>query len=189
MAPLASAIERAARRILADGVASRILVVDCDVHQGNGTAAIFRDEPRVVTFSIHQENNYPTVKPPSDVDVGLRDRATGAEYLAALGVHLPGLLERTRADVVFYVAGADPFEEDQLGGLALTLDDLEARDRYVISSVRTAGAAVAAAGGRTVGLAGWPAAAAGGAAGETGCDAGTRDRVAVAAGAALVGVR
>ncbi len=132
----------AARRLLADGAIARALVVDCDVHHGNGTAAIFRDDPRVVTFSIHQENNYPFVKPPSDVDVGLDDGADGEDYLAALRAHVPRLLEQGKPDVVFYVAGADPYREDQLGGLALTLDDLEARDRFVIGAARDQGAAL-----------------------------------------------
>lgn len=132
----------AARRLLHDGAVARILVVDCDVHHGNGTAAIFRDEPRVITFSIHQERNYPLVKPPSDVDVGLDDGAGGALYLEALESHLPRLL-RARPDLVLYVAGADPYIEDQLGGLALTMEDLAARDAYVLDASRAAGAAVA----------------------------------------------
>jgi acetoin utilization deacetylase AcuC-like enzyme len=132
----------AARRLQVDGGAARMLIVDCDVHHGNGTAAIFANDPSVVTFSIHQENNYPAEKPPSDVDVGLDDRAGGAEYMAALRAHLPRLLEQGRPEVVFYVAGADPYIEDQLGGLALTLADLADRDRFVIETSRDAGAAV-----------------------------------------------
>lgn len=133
----------AIRRMRADGAIERALVVDLDVHQGNGTAFIFRDDQEVVTFSMHQENNYPAIKPPSDVDVGLEDGCDGAAYMAALQSHLPRLLETTRPDIVFYVAGADPYREDRLGGLALTLEDLAARDAYVVTRARDAGVPVA----------------------------------------------
>ncbi len=133
----------AIRRLQADGAIERALVIDVDVHQGNGTAAIFAHDPHVVTFSIHQENNYPAIKPPSDVDVGLRDGATGAEYMDALRAHVPRLLDAARPDLVFYVAGADPYVDDQLGGLALTVSDLAERDRYVIGEARARGVALA----------------------------------------------
>ncbi len=133
----------AIRRLMADGALERTLVVDLDVHQGNGTAAIFAGDPRVTTFSMHQENNYPAVKPPSDLDLGLDDGTGGEEYLALLRAHLPRLLATARPELVFYVAGADPYIDDQLGGLALTLDDLAARDACVIDLAREAGAAVA----------------------------------------------
>ena len=132
----------AAQCLLDEQRVTRILIVDLDVHQGNGSAAIFAGEPRVTTFSMHQENNYPRIKPPSDLDIGLEDATAGPAYLAHLRGALPRLLEQTQAEVVFYVAGVDPYIEDQLGGLALTLDDLAERDRYVIDTSRDAGAAV-----------------------------------------------
>ncbi len=109
----------------------RAAVIDVDVHQGNGTAAIFRDDPSVFTFSIHEEANYPAIKPPSDQDVGLETGANGKTYLAALEHWVPRILERHSPDFVAYVGGADPFREDQLGRLSLTREDLRARDRYV----------------------------------------------------------
>jgi len=109
----------------------RAAVVDCDVHQGNGTAFIFRDDPSVFTFSIHQENNYPD-KQKSDLDIGLKDGAGDEEYLARLNKGLLGLLDSFEPELVVYVAGADPFREDLLGGLALTLEGLRARDECVI---------------------------------------------------------
>lgn len=111
----------------------RAAVIDVDVHQGNGTAAIFHDDPSVFTFSIHEEDNYPLIKPPSDQDVGLDTGADGATYLAALGHWVPKVLERHQPDIVAYVAGADPFQEDQLGRLKLTREDLRRRDRLVFA--------------------------------------------------------
>ncbi len=126
----------ALRDVLQDGAIARAAVIDVDVHQGNGTAAIFHGDPAVFTFSIHEEDNYPPVKPPSDQDVGL-DRGTGgATYLAALEHWVPRILDGHRPDLVAYVAGADPFEEDQLGGLALTREDLRSRDRLVFGAAR-----------------------------------------------------
>jgi acetoin utilization deacetylase AcuC-like enzyme len=130
---------RAARR---DGLAERILFVDLDLHQGNGTAAIFRDDDSVFTFSMHQENNYP-VKEPGDLDIGLADGTGDEEYLSLLAESLPGLLERARPDLVFYLAGADPYEKDQLGGLALSLTGLRERDRLVFRAFLPRGIPVA----------------------------------------------
>jgi acetoin utilization deacetylase AcuC-like enzyme len=126
----------AIRDVLHDGTIQRAAVIDVDVHQGNGTAAIFRGDPSVFTFSIHEEDNYPSVKPPSDQDVGLDRGADGQVYLASLGYWVPRILESHRPDLIAYVAGADPFEEDQLGGLKLTRDDLRARDRLVFGAAR-----------------------------------------------------
>jgi acetoin utilization deacetylase AcuC-like enzyme len=109
-------------------------VIDVDVHQGNGTAAIFRDDNTVFTFSIHEEDNYPAIKPPSDLDIGLESHAGGERYLAALQHNVPRILDRVEPDLVAYVAGADPFEEDQLGRLKLTREDLRARDRLVFDA-------------------------------------------------------
>ena len=124
----------AIRDLLATRRVRRAAVIDVDVHQGNGTAAVFRDDPAVFTFSIHEEDNYPAIKPPSDLDVGLQTYAGGEEYLAALRHHVPRMLDRLEPDVVAYVAGADPFEEDQLGRLKLTREDLRARDRLVLDA-------------------------------------------------------
>jgi len=121
----------AIRDLQATKTIRRAAVIDVDVHHGNGTAAIFRDDPSVFTFSIHEEENYPAIKPPSDQDVGLETGADGATYLAALKTWVPRILERHRPDFVAYVGGADPFEEDQLGRLRLTRDDLRARDALV----------------------------------------------------------
>ncbi len=131
-------------RVLRQGRAiGRAAVVDLDVHHGNGTAAIFRDDPTVFTFSMHQEHNYPAVKPPSDLDIGLEDGTGDDEYLALLGRHLPALLERHRPDLIVYLAGADPYREDQLGGLGLTIDGLRRRDELVFARAAEAGVAVA----------------------------------------------
>src|SRR5882672_3115015 len=112
----------AASVLLRDGAISRAAVVDCDVHQGNGTAAIFRDEPAVFTFSLHGAKNFPFRKETSDLDVTFEDGAGDDEYLAALDGHLPAVLDGHRPDVVFYLAGADPYEGDRLGRLELTVE-------------------------------------------------------------------
>ena len=118
------------------GVIQRALVVDCDVHQGNGTAAIFSKKEYVFTFSIHQMDIYPAHKPESTLDIGLWSGEGDGEYLEALKSHFPRLFEEFQPDVVFYLAGADPYEKDQLGGLRLTLDGLKERDKIVIESAR-----------------------------------------------------
>jgi acetoin utilization deacetylase AcuC-like enzyme len=133
----------AAVALLEKGEVSRCAVVDLDVHQGNGTAAIFREDPRVFTLSMHQENNYPSPKPPSDLDLGLADGTRDESYLSLLDEALDVVLSRQRPDLVIYLAGADPFEEDQLGGLALTRMGLEERDRMVLKRCVQAGARVA----------------------------------------------
>ena len=105
-----------------EGLIQRALVVDLDVHQGDGTAAIFRDEPEVFTFSLHCEANYPTVKETSDLDIGVPPGTDSAVYQSVLATHLPALLARHRPDIVFYNAGVDPHVEDKLGRLALSDD-------------------------------------------------------------------
>jgi acetoin utilization deacetylase AcuC-like enzyme len=112
------------------------MVVDTDVHQGNGTAAIFANDDSVFTLSIHQENNYPVPKPPSDLDLGVYDGIEDDDYLAILERGLIQALGDFHPDMIFYVAGADPYREDQLGGLALTLDGLRRRDRLVFEHAR-----------------------------------------------------
>ena len=121
----------AIRVLQRDGVIRRAAVVDVDVHQGNGTAHIFRDDPSVFTLSLHQEANYPVPKPPSDIDVGLPDGIEDAAYLE----RLDAALERVwtfAPEIVLLQAGADPYRDDQLGGLKLTVDGLEQRDQRVL---------------------------------------------------------
>jgi len=118
-------------------VIARAAVVDVDVHQGNGTAFIFEGDASVFTFSIHQEHNYPQTKPRGSLDVGLPDGADDREYLRALERALPAVVA-SRPDFLFYVAGADPFVGDQLGGLNLTPEGLRRRDSLVLSTARDA---------------------------------------------------
>lgn len=128
----------AARAMQAEGRAGRILVVDCDVHQGNGTAAIFADDPTVFTFSIHGERNFPYRKEISDLDIALPDGTTDVPYLDALRWGLDESMRRAHADLVIYLAGADPLVGDRFGRLALTKAGLEARDRFVLEALRAA---------------------------------------------------
>jgi len=131
-------------RVLArEGIVQRVAVVDLDVHHGNGTAAIFRDDPSVFTFSMHQENNYPAVKPPSDLDVNLKDATGDSAYLQLLERHLSDLLSRHQPELVFYLAGADAYRFDQLGGLGLSIEGLKRRDQVVFERALGAGAGVA----------------------------------------------
>jgi acetoin utilization deacetylase AcuC-like enzyme len=131
------------RRLQADGAIRKALIVDTDVHHGNGTAAIFRGDANVFTLSIHQENNYPAHKPPSTVDLNMGDRADDDEYLGALIPAVRSALDEFRPDMVFYVGGADPYCEDQLGGLSLTKQGLMLRDRKVFEESRKRGIPVA----------------------------------------------
>lgn len=116
----------------------RAAVIDCDVHHGNGTAMIFERDPDVFTFSIHQQHNYPLFKPRGDLDIGLEDDAGDARYLEALAGALPRVMA-SAPELVVYVAGADPFEHDRLGGLRVTKHGLAERDRLVVAAVRQAG--------------------------------------------------
>lgn len=109
----------------------KFFVVDCDLHQGNGTAFIFQEEQNVFTFSIHQENNYP-IKQKSDLDIGLPDRAGDAAYLTHIKNYIPKIINNFAPDFVIYLAGADPYEKDLLGGLSLTLEGLQERDEFII---------------------------------------------------------
>jgi acetoin utilization deacetylase AcuC-like enzyme len=128
---------------MGEGAVARAIVVDLDVHHGNGTAAIFADDPAVFTFSMHQENNYPAWKPPGDLDLGLADGTGDVEYLALLERHLPEISARHQPELAIYLAGADPYREDQLGGLGLSIDGLRRRDAFVYQTLRGAGVAVA----------------------------------------------
>lgn len=133
----------AIRRLQADGVIKKAAVVDTDVHHGNGTAHIFREDSSVFTLSIHQENNYPAYKPPSDLDLGLDDGVEDEEYLAALLPAVARMLDDFCPEIVFYVGGADPYLEDQLGGLRLSKSGLKARDKGVFFAARSRGSPVA----------------------------------------------
>jgi len=126
----------AIRCLQKDGTIERAMTVDCDVHQGNGSAYIFRRDPSVFTLSIHQVNNYPYPKPPSSLDINLEDGADDDEYLGALEEGLDKSLAEFQPDLIFYLAGADPYGEDQLGGLRLTLAGLEKRDRLVFQKAQ-----------------------------------------------------
>jgi len=121
---------------------TRVAVVDLDVHHGNGTAHIFQGDASVFTFSMHQERNYPLEKPPGDLDVGLEDGTGDETYLSLLETHLPKVLAHG-PELILYLAGADPYREDQLGGLALTLEGLRNRDRLTLEMARRAGVPVA----------------------------------------------
>ena len=129
----------AALALLDRGRAGRILVVDLDVHQGDGTAEILMGEERVTTFSMHAEKNYPLRKVPSVLDVGLEDALGDEAYLARLSDFLAVLARESRPDLVFYNAGVDPHAEDRLGRLALSDDGLRRRDRMVIGHFRERG--------------------------------------------------
>lgn len=151
----------AIRRLQTDGLIQRAMTVDCDVHDGNGTAAIFppindpaallpshapgtpaqTDHPAhgVFTISLHQQHNYPAVKPPSSIDVNLPDGADDNVYLSWLDNALSSGLRRFTPDLICYIAGADPYREDQLGGLALTIDGLKQRDRLVFQAAKARG--------------------------------------------------
>ncbi len=126
----------ATRVLWRDGLVERVAVIDCDVHQGNGTAAIFQDDPDVFTFSMHGAKNFPARKEQSKLDIHLPDGVGDDEYLAILREQVPRILDNFRPDFVFYQAGVDPFERDRLGRLKLTLDGLRRRDEFVIAACR-----------------------------------------------------
>ena len=125
-----------ARLVQREGARSRVLVVDTDVHQGDGTAAIFADDPSVFTFSIHGDANFPAEKATSDLDVALPSGTGDEAYLAALAAGLAEALARSEPQFVFYLSGADPFAGDRLGKLALSKAGLLARDRMVFAALR-----------------------------------------------------
>ena len=125
-----------ANRLIAQGDARRVLIVDCDVHQGDGTAALTAGREDVFTLSLHAEKNFPVRKARSSLDVALPDGTSDADYLDVLETHLPHVLDEFAPDIVLYQAGVDPHENDKLGRLALTDEGLERRDRYVVETVR-----------------------------------------------------
>jgi acetoin utilization deacetylase AcuC-like enzyme len=132
----------AATALLAEGALGKVLVVDLDVHQGDGTAFLFADEPRVFTFSMHAAKNFPARKARSDLDVELADGTGDETYLGELGAVLPGLLEQVRPELVFYNAGVDPHRNDRLGRLALSDEGLARRDGFVLEACLKRGIAV-----------------------------------------------
>ncbi|MBT8373005.1 MAG: histone deacetylase, partial [Deltaproteobacteria bacterium] len=133
----------ASRALQAEDIAGRILIIDCDVHQGNGTAAVFRNDTSVFTFSIHGKNNFPYKKESSDLDIALDDETGDTDYLNALKKGLEHSLERSSAEIVIYLAGADPFKDDRFGRLALTKKGLAERDQMVFSYCTMAGLPIA----------------------------------------------
>jgi acetoin utilization deacetylase AcuC-like enzyme len=134
----------AARAMQAEGRAQRVVVLDCDVHQGNGTAILAAGDPTLFTFSIHNEQNFPLHKEPSDLDIGLEDGTGDEEYLAALEAGVQRALDLAGADLAIYLAGADPYEGDLLGRLALSKAGLAQRDRLVLGLCLDGGLPVAA---------------------------------------------
>jgi acetoin utilization deacetylase AcuC-like enzyme len=133
----------AIRKLQADGAIKKAIVVDTDVHHGNGTAAIFRGDPTVFTLSIHQLNNYPGHKPPSSLDLHMDDGVEDEEYLGTLIPAVQQALDKFQPEILFYVGGADPYCEDQLGGLSLSKNGLKQRDRSVFEEARRRGIPVA----------------------------------------------
>ena len=133
----------AIRCLQRDAWMQRMAVIDCDVHQGNGTAAIFASEPDVYTFSLHGANNFPLIKVPGSLDIGLPDGTGDEEYLGVLEATLPKILTEFRPGLVFYLAGVDPHERDRLGRLRLTHEGLRGRDELVLQACRDAGIPVA----------------------------------------------
>ena len=135
----------ASNRLLAEGDAKRVLIVDLDVHQGDGTASLTAGREDIFTLSLHAEKNFPVRKARSTLDVGLPDGVDDAGYMEALDKHLPAIIEQFDPDFVFYQAGVDPHVEDKLGRLALTDKGLQARDRYVVRQARSRGLPIASA--------------------------------------------
>ena len=132
-------IAMAAKLLLEEGHVHKILIVDLDVHQGNGTAEIFRQDPRVFTFSMHCRTNYPLEKEQSDLDIEIEPFTDDAPYLAILHHALPRLLDEVQPDFVFYLSGVDIVETDKLGKLSLTREGCKERDRYVLQTMKRNG--------------------------------------------------
>ncbi|MCS7018160.1 MAG: histone deacetylase [Cytophagales bacterium] len=126
----------AAHYLLNHCLAARILIVDLDVHQGNGTAQIFANEPRVFTFSMHGEKNYPLQKEKSDLDIGLPDGTDDTQYLPILRTTLPRLIEKVQPEFIFYIAGVDILDTDKLGKLSVSRQGCKERDRFVLQTCK-----------------------------------------------------
>jgi acetoin utilization deacetylase AcuC-like enzyme len=127
----------AANYLLKHGLVKQIMIIDLDVHQGNGTAKLFEDEPRVFTFSMHGATNYPFKKERSDLDIGLENGTTDQIYLDLLYEALPKLLANVKPDFVFYLAGVDILDTDKFGKLSVTLEGCKKRDDFVLSQLKT----------------------------------------------------
>jgi acetoin utilization deacetylase AcuC-like enzyme len=134
-----------ANELLYQGEIKKALIVDLDVHQGNGTASIFKDDNRVFTFSMHGENNYPLKKEQSDLDIGIPDATEDEQYLDLLKDILPALLRSENPDVVFYLSGVDILKSDKLGRLALSMNGCKLRDKFVFESCKEFGVPVVVA--------------------------------------------
>ncbi len=128
-----------ARYLLDQGLAKKVLILDLDVHQGNGTAEIFRDEPAVFTCSVHGAKNYPFKKEVSDMDVALNPGIKDAEYLCILKDVFPEIIHKVKPDFIFYLSGVDILSSDKLGTLALTLQGCRQRDEYILNRCKTLG--------------------------------------------------
>jgi len=131
------------RALQNEGSAKKALVIDCDLHHGNGTAFIFREDPSVFVFSMHQQNNYPFHKPKSDIDIGLGDYTRDKVYLQHLYDNIPKIINTFKPDIILYLAGADPYEGDQLGSLSLSKNGLRKRDNFVCEQARNFGVPIA----------------------------------------------
>lgn len=129
-------IAMAAHYLLAKDLVKKILVVDLDVHQGNGTAQIFRNDDRVFTFSMHGANNYPLLKETSDLDIGLPDHTNDEFYLSTLDVNLKNLVQKVKPEFIFFQSGVDILETDRMGRLSVTKEGCKARDRIVLETAR-----------------------------------------------------
>lgn len=129
----------ASQYLLHHKIAKQILIIDLDVHQGNGTAHIFQGNKQVFTFSMHGAHNYPFRKEKSDLDIGLADGIKDEEYLQLLRVHLSDIIEKVKPDFAFYLSGADILETDKYGKLKITLGGCKARDHFVFTTLRTKG--------------------------------------------------
>ena len=123
-----------AKYLQQEGLAKKILIVDLDVHQGNGTAEIFRNDASVFTFSMHGKSNYPFVKEISDLDIALKNETKDAEYLSVLKKTLPKLINQEKPDFIYYLCGVDVLKTDKLGKLSLTIEGCKERDRFVLQT-------------------------------------------------------
>ena len=135
----------ATNRLIAEGDAKKVMIVDLDVHQGDGTAALLEGRTEAFTFSFHAEKNFPVRKARSSFDLGLPDATADDAYLAALAIHLPAALDSFAPDLILYQAGVDPHRNDKLGRLALSDEGLKARDRFVMREARRRGLPLASA--------------------------------------------
>ena len=124
------------KRMMADNSIKRAVTIDCDLHQGNGTADIFKNDKNVFTFSIHQQDNYPFYKPMSDMDIGLDNYTSDKVYLGQLQKHIPKIISDFKPQLILYVAGADPYKDDQIGNLGLTIDGLKRRDEFIFETAK-----------------------------------------------------